>query len=155
MGLRHIGHTPSVGPGKLTAATHKDQQALVFGAILVGILAAAVVVALINRSRPDVSELERKVGQLILVVFDGTNIHDNGVRAVQRPSWEAGSAAALTTAIALALSVAGNAVNANNSGLPDPGFEIVRGTTALLVTDPQNDFLSPLGITWGIVGKKR
>ena len=62
-------------------------------------------------------------------------------------------AAALTTAIALALSVAGNAVQADNSGLPDPGFEIVQGTTALLVTDPQNDFLSPLGVTWGVVGK--
>jgi nicotinamidase-related amidase len=39
------------------------------------------------------------------------------------------------------------------SGLPDPGFEIVQGRTALLVTDPQNDFLSPDGVTWGVVGK--
>ena len=41
----------------------------------------------------------------------------------------------------------------NDSGLPDPGFEIVPGRTALLVTDPQNDFLSPDGVTWGVVGK--
>ncbi len=41
----------------------------------------------------------------------------------------------------------------DNSGLPDPGFEIVPGRTALLVTDPQNDFLSPDGATWGVVGK--
>ena len=54
----------------------------VYGAILVGILAAAIAFTLVNRSRPDVSELERKVGQLILVGFDGTNTHDNGVRAV-------------------------------------------------------------------------
>jgi len=42
---------------------------------------------------------------------------------------------------------------ADNSGLPDPGFEIVQGRTALLVTDPQNDFLSPDGVAWGVVGK--
>lgn len=28
-----------------------------------------------------------------------------------------------------------------------------RATTALVITDPQNDFLSPEGATWGIVGK--
>ena len=38
-------------------------------------------------------------------------------------------------------------------GLPDPGMEIVPGRTALVVTDPQNDFLSPDGVTWGVVGK--
>ncbi len=27
------------------------------------------------------------------------------------------------------------------------------GKTALVVTDPQNDFLSPKGVTWGVVGK--
>ena len=37
--------------------------------------------------------------------------------------------------------------------LPDPGVTIVNGRTALLITDPQNDFLSPKGATWGVVGK--
>jgi len=37
--------------------------------------------------------------------------------------------------------------------LPNPGMEIDRATTALVVTDPQNDFLSPDGVTWGVVGK--
>ena len=37
--------------------------------------------------------------------------------------------------------------------LPDPGMDIVPGSTALVVTDPQNDFLSPEGVTWGVVGK--
>ncbi len=37
--------------------------------------------------------------------------------------------------------------------LPDPGVEIVPGRTALLITDPQNDFLSPKGVAWGVVGK--
>ena len=36
--------------------------------------------------------------------------------------------------------------------LPDPGMEIVSGRTAILITDPQNDFLSPGGVTWGVVG---
>lgn len=37
--------------------------------------------------------------------------------------------------------------------LPDPGVVIEPGRTALLITDPQNDFLSPDGVTWGVVGK--
>ncbi len=36
--------------------------------------------------------------------------------------------------------------------LPDPGFEIDEHT-AVLITDPQVDFLSPEGVTWGVVGK--
>ena len=36
--------------------------------------------------------------------------------------------------------------------LPDPGFEI-DGRTAIVITDPQNDFLSPDGVTWGVVGE--
>lgn len=40
-----------------------------------------------------------------------------------------------------------------NDGLPLPGFDITPGDTALVITDPQNDFLSPKGVTWGVVGK--
>ena len=36
--------------------------------------------------------------------------------------------------------------------LPDPGMEIDPERTAVLITDPQNDFLSPDGVTWGVVG---
>ena len=36
--------------------------------------------------------------------------------------------------------------------LPNPGMEIDE-STALVITDPQNDFLSPDGVTWGVVGK--
>ncbi|NNE23396.1 MAG: cysteine hydrolase [Rhizobiales bacterium] len=63
------------------------------------------------------------------------------------------SAIALAATAALAMSVVGSVSHADDSGLPDPGFEIVQGRTALLVTDPQNDFLSPEGVTWGVVGK--
>ncbi len=47
------------------------------------------------------------------------------------------------------LALAGTAAAA----LPDPGVEIVKGRTALVITDPQNDFLSPKGVTWGVVGE--
>jgi nicotinamidase-related amidase len=39
------------------------------------------------------------------------------------------------------------------AGLPDPGMTIDPQRTAIVVTDPQNDFLSPKGVTWGVVGK--
>lgn len=60
---------------------------------------------------------------------------------------------ALAATVLLAGPVLSGKVFADDSGLPDPGFEIVQGRTALLVTDPQNDFLSPDGVTWGVVGK--
>jgi len=44
-------------------------------------------------------------------------------------------------------------VSIAKAALPDPGMEIDKGRTAILITDPQNDFLSPDGVTWGVVGK--
>lgn len=38
-------------------------------------------------------------------------------------------------------------------GLPQIDMEIVPGRTALVVTDPQIDFLSEKGVTWGVVGE--
>lgn len=43
-------------------------------------------------------------------------------------------------------------VNSALAQLPDPGFEF-NSRTAIVITDPQNDFLSPSGVTWGVVGK--
>jgi nicotinamidase-related amidase len=37
--------------------------------------------------------------------------------------------------------------------LPNPGMRIDPERTALVITDPQNDFLSPEGVTWGVVGE--
>ncbi len=37
--------------------------------------------------------------------------------------------------------------------LPNPGMKIDPANTAIAITDPQNDFLSPKGVTWGVVGK--
>jgi nicotinamidase-related amidase len=41
----------------------------------------------------------------------------------------------------------------DDATLPNSGFTIDPKTTALVVTDPQNDFLSPAGVAWGVVGK--
>ena len=40
-----------------------------------------------------------------------------------------------------------------NDGLPEPGFTVTKSDTAIVITDPQNDFLSPEGVTWGVVGQ--
>ena len=49
--------------------------------------------------------------------------------------------------------VAATATSTTLAALPDPGMQIDKPRTALVVTDPQNDFLSPGGVTWGVVGK--
>ncbi len=53
----------------------------------------------------------------------------------------------------LALGLTAGAAFRANAALPTPGFEIDPERTAVVVTDPQNDFLSPQGVTWGVVGK--
>ncbi len=37
--------------------------------------------------------------------------------------------------------------------LPNPGMEIDKDRTALVITDPQRDFLSEDGVVWGVVGE--
>ncbi|MEO1049586.1 MAG: cysteine hydrolase [Bacteroidota bacterium] len=41
---------------------------------------------------------------------------------------------------------------AKEAELPDPGFEIDE-TTAIVIIDPQNDFLHESGVAWGVVGE--
>ena len=57
--------------------------------------------------------------------------------------------AKVITGAVLGLSI----TSATLAELPDPGMQIEVGRTALVITDPQNDFLSPDGVTWGVVGK--
>src|SRR6056297_1764836 len=38
-------------------------------------------------------------------------------------------------------------------GLPKPGMVVDPTNTAIVITDPQNDFLSPTGVAWGVVGE--
>lgn len=37
--------------------------------------------------------------------------------------------------------------------IPRPGLTPKQGRVAVVVTDPQNDFLSPNGVAWGVVGR--
>lgn len=55
----------------------------------------------------------------------------------------------LTLSTGLILALATDAL----AQLPDPGMEIDLENTALVITDPQNDFLSPDGVAWGVVGE--
>jgi nicotinamidase-related amidase len=58
------------------------------------------------------------------------------------------------TAILLATGLIVVAFSSNaRAQLPDPGMTIDASNTALVITDPQNDFLSPQGVTWGVVGE--
>ncbi len=54
-----------------------------------------------------------------------------------------------TLFVALAISAVAIPAHAQ---LPNPGLTIDPQRTALVVTDPQNDFLSPDGVTWKLVG---
>ena len=58
-----------------------------------------------------------------------------------------------TTTLAAAALVMSLAAQEAQAQLPDPGMTIDRERTALVVTDPQNDFLSPDGVAWGVVGE--
>jgi nicotinamidase-related amidase len=51
-----------------------------------------------------------------------------------------------------AIILTGTMVNAY-AELPNPGMSFDPKRTAVVVTDPQNDFLSEKGVTWGVVGK--
>jgi nicotinamidase-related amidase len=58
----------------------------------------------------------------------------------------------LTTMLVVLALIAGSA-NMVAAQLPDPGMSVDAAHTALVITDPQNDFLSPDGVTWGVVGE--
>ena len=57
------------------------------------------------------------------------------------------------TPFLIALFVLITTVPTVNAALPNPGMQVEKGRTALVITDPQNDFLSPKGVAWGVVGR--
>lgn len=44
-------------------------------------------------------------------------------------------------------------IGSEEFGLPKPGMVVEAGNTAIVITDPQNDFLSPDGAAWSVVGE--
>ena len=89
---------------------------------------------------------------------DGHDLDDKGVdrRSFLKTGVAAGAAVAAVAATASTAS-AHHDPNAYappaKGALPETGFTLDRPRTALVVTDPQIDFLSPEGVTWGVVGK--
>jgi nicotinamidase-related amidase len=59
----------------------------------------------------------------------------------------------LDKTLLLTVAMVGAAATVAWGQLPDPGMTIDPERTALVITDPQNDFLSPDGVTWGVVGE--
>ena len=83
--------------------------------------------------------------------------HDHDHKLGRRGLLKAGAAG---VAIAAAGTVAGAAEAADDPyadpkepALPQTDMEVGLANTALVITDPQIDFLSPDGVTWGVVGK--
>lgn len=40
-----------------------------------------------------------------------------------------------------------------DAAIPRPGLELRKGRVGMVVIDPQNDFLSPQGVAWSVVGQ--
>ncbi|MEQ9642090.1 MAG: cysteine hydrolase [Alphaproteobacteria bacterium] len=84
---------------------------------------------------------------------------DDRVDALDRRTFLTTGAA--TVAGVTAATVASNANAKRNDAYADPAnpalppstMELVKGRAALLVVDPQIDFLSPKGVTWDVVGE--
>ena len=87
--------------------------------------------------------------------------HDHDDKAVDRRSFlKTGAAASVAAAAVAATASTASAHHDPNAyapptkgALPETGFTLDRPRAALVVTDPQIDFLSPKGVTWGVVGK--
>ncbi len=76
-------------------------------------------------------------------------------RSLLRGGLAAGAAVAAATAGAGGARAAADNPYAppEKGALPETGFKLNHKRAALVVTDPQIDFLSPKGVTWGVVGK--
>ncbi|MCH8138826.1 MAG: isochorismatase family protein [Proteobacteria bacterium] len=80
-------------------------------------------------------------------------------RSVLKTGLTAGAAAAVTAATVTGLGTDTARAETDpyappaNPALPPSNMELDLPRTALVVTDPQIDFLSPKGVTWGVVGE--
>src|SRR5260370_3205027 len=75
---------------------------------------------------------------------------DASVRPKRRATMNHLQKARGTTAMPVGLMCGGGSANAQ---LPKTSVQIDRAHTALVIIDPQVDFLSPKGVAWGVVGK--
>jgi len=89
---------------------------------------------------------------------DSRKAHPRNAIVNRRKFVKAGIAAAL--AVSVAGLAPGEALAAKSAyadpaerALPPSDMKLVPKRTALVITDPQNDFLSPKGVAWGVVGE--
>ncbi len=90
---------------------------------------------------------------------DHNHDHNHDHKAVDRRSFLKTGVAAGAAVAAVATASTASAHHDSNAyappekgALPETGFTLDRPRAALVVTDPQIDFLSPQGVTWGVVG---
>ncbi|MEO9898362.1 MAG: cysteine hydrolase [Paracoccaceae bacterium] len=87
------------------------------------------------------------------------NDHDNDETRISRRTALRGGIAATVAAASTAAATSASAQSANpyadpaEPALPPSDMKLDLSRAALVVTDPQIDFLSPDGVTWGVVGK--
>ena len=86
--------------------------------------------------------------------------HDHDHKSISRREALSGGAMAAAVAIAATAAATDSASAAENPyadpanpALPTSDMKLDLKRTALVVTDPQIDFLSPDGVTWGVVGE--
>ncbi|GLQ35995.1 hypothetical protein GCM10007939_22790 [Amylibacter marinus] len=83
--------------------------------------------------------------------------HNHG-RITRRAALRGGVATTVTAAAAAATTTSAQAQTANpyappaEPALPPSNMKLDLSRTALVVTDPQVDFLHPDGVTWGVIG---
>jgi nicotinamidase-related amidase len=82
----------------------------------------------------------------------------NEEKISRRQALKGGVAAAATVAATATIATGASAANdpyakPAKPALPPSDMKLDLKRTALVVTDPQIDFLSPKGVTWGVVGK--
>jgi len=89
---------------------------------------------------------------------DSRKAHPRNAIVDRRKFVKAGIAAAL--AVSVVGLAPGEALAAKSAyadpaerALPPSDMKLVPKRTALVITDPQNDFLSPKGVAWGVVGE--
>lgn len=85
--------------------------------------------------------------------------HDHDSKPITRRQAISGGVAATATALAASTLATGASAAGDpyaepaKPALPPSNMKLDLKRTALVVTDPQIDFLSPKGVTWGVVGK--
>ena len=83
--------------------------------------------------------------------------HDHDSKFDRRKALKLGAASVAAGAAATAANAAHAATDPYadpaKPALPKTDVKVTKGNTALVITDPQVDFLSPKGVTWKVVGK--